>query len=184
MHHRLRSRTLAAGCVLAVALLLAGACVPLGHSVVPRNLRRWLGDFAWRPLRWRCGRIGPTGGPFDELCSAERRAPEGLFYASVDRDSAGRVVEVIHLWGPTSQESWVRLRDSVLAVAKAEAGSAPRCATPVTAGTTSVGWRLPDYDLMLQFYDGTPLAHPLYWVTVDATVRRFYVCGSIPRAAA
>jgi hypothetical protein len=168
-----------------VLLLVATACIPLGHSVVPYDLRVWLGDFAWRPLTWHCGPTSPAGGPLDELCFAERRTSDNLYYASIDRDHTGRVTEVIHMWGAPSRERWMRLRDSLLTVANAQARGAPRCATPTAArATTFVGWRLPGYDLMLQMYDGNDLAQPLYWVTVEATVRRLYVCGPIPRGAA
>jgi hypothetical protein len=49
------------------------ACVPLGHSIVPRELRLWLGEFTRRLQKWHCQRVGPA--PPGELCFTEHRMP-------------------------------------------------------------------------------------------------------------
>jgi len=169
--------------VFALALMGIAACVPLGRSVVPRELRLWLGEFTWRPQQWHCQRVGPA--PPEELCFTERRTPARLDYVSVDRDPTGRVVSVSRGWSTNRLADWPAMRDSVLRVARTQAqGAPPGCATKDFAGWHFAGWRLPAYDVILKWHDGAGLAAPLFQVWVEATTRGFYVCGPVRRAAA
>jgi len=167
---------------MVLALTAVAACVPLGHSMVPRELRLWLGEFTWRPQTWHCQRVGPA--PPDELCFTERRTPLRLDYASIDRDPTGRAVSVTRGWSTSSVTDWAAMRDSVLSVARAQArDTAPECATKDLGGWHFAGWRLPAYDVILKWHDRTGVAGPLYQMWVEATTRGFYVCGPMRRSA-